>query len=98
MARVWSILGLGSNYFRRFLQGYSKMVVPLTNLTRKDKRWEWTKKCQEAFEKVKHALTNASLSWLPQSLESPLKWFRMLVWCWVSGYSFTERAFCSFGK
>jgi hypothetical protein len=48
-----------ANYFRRFLQGYSKMVVPLTNLTRKDKRWEWTKECQEAFEKVKHALTNA---------------------------------------
>jgi hypothetical protein len=29
-----------ANYFRRFLQGYSKMIVPLTNLTRKDKRWK----------------------------------------------------------
>jgi hypothetical protein len=47
-----------ANYFRRFLHGYSKMIVPLTNLTRKDKCWEWTKECQEAFEKVKHALTN----------------------------------------
>jgi hypothetical protein len=37
---VSSFLGL-ANYFRRFLQGYSKMVVPLTNLTRKDQRWEW---------------------------------------------------------
>jgi hypothetical protein len=55
---VRSFLGL-ANYFRRFLQGYSKMVVSLTNLTKKDKRWEWTKECQEAFEKVKHALTNA---------------------------------------
>jgi hypothetical protein len=35
------------------------MVVPLTNITRKDKRWEWTEECQEAFDKVKHALTNA---------------------------------------
>jgi hypothetical protein len=33
------------------------MVVPLTNLTRKDKCWEWTEERQEAFEKVKHALT-----------------------------------------
>jgi hypothetical protein len=51
---VRSFSGL-ANYFRRFLQGYSKMVVPLTNLTRKDKCWEWTEECQEAFEKLKHA-------------------------------------------
>jgi hypothetical protein len=56
--KVRSFLGL-ANYFRRFLQGYSKMVVPLTDLTRKNKPWEWTKECQEAFEKVKYALTNA---------------------------------------
>jgi hypothetical protein len=55
---VLSFLGL-ANYFRRFLQGYSKMVVPLTDLTRKDMRFIWTSECQEAFEKVKHALTNA---------------------------------------
>jgi hypothetical protein len=36
---VRSFLGL-ANYFRRFLQGYSKMVVPLTNLTKKDKHWK----------------------------------------------------------
>jgi hypothetical protein len=34
---VRSFVGL-ANYFRRFLQGYSKMVVPLTNLDMKDKR------------------------------------------------------------
>jgi hypothetical protein len=50
----------------KFLQGYSKMVVPLTNLTRKDKCWEWTKECQEAFEKVKHALTNAPVLAAPE--------------------------------
>jgi hypothetical protein len=55
---VRSFIGM-ANYFRRFLQGYSKMVVPLTNLTRKNKPWEWTEECQEAFEKVKYALTNA---------------------------------------
>jgi hypothetical protein len=41
---VLSLLGL-ANYFRRFLQGYSKMVVPLTDLTRKDMRWIWTSEC-----------------------------------------------------
>jgi hypothetical protein len=68
---VRSFLGL-ANYFRRFLQGYSKMVVPLTNLTRKDMRWTWTSECQEAFEKVKHALTNAPVL-APPELGKPFK-------------------------
>jgi hypothetical protein len=48
------------------------MVVPLTNLTRKDKRWEWTAECQEAFEKVKHALTNAPVL-APPELGKPFE-------------------------
>jgi hypothetical protein len=68
---VRSFLGL-ANYFRRFLQDYSKMVVPLTNLTRKDKCWEWTEECQEAFEKVKHALTNAPVL-APPELGKPFE-------------------------
>jgi hypothetical protein len=68
---VRSFLGL-ANYFRRFFQGYSKMVVPLTNLTRKDMRWIWTSECQEAFEKVKHALTNAPVL-APPDLGKPFE-------------------------
>jgi hypothetical protein len=68
---VCSFLRL-ANYFRRFLQGYSKMVVPLTNLTRKDKRWKWTEECQEAFENVKHALTNAPVL-APPELQKPFE-------------------------
>jgi hypothetical protein len=68
---VRSFLGL-ANYFRRFLQGYSKMVVPLTDLTRKDMRFIWTSECQEAFEKVKHALTNAPVL-APPELGKPFE-------------------------
>jgi hypothetical protein len=68
---VRSFLGL-ANYFSKFLQGYSKMVVPLTNLTRKDKHWEWAEECQEAFEKVKHALTNAPVL-APPELGKPFE-------------------------
>jgi hypothetical protein len=68
---VRSFLGL-ANYFRRFLQGYSSMVVPLTNLTRKNKPWEWTDECQEAFEKVKHGLTNAPVL-APPELGEPFE-------------------------
>ena len=66
-----SFLGL-ANYFRRFLQGYSKMVVSLTDLTRKDMRFIWTSECQEAFQKVKYALTNASVL-APPELGKPFE-------------------------
>jgi hypothetical protein len=48
------------------------MVVPLTDLTRKDMRFIWTNECQEAFEKVKHALTNAPVL-APPKLGEPFE-------------------------
>jgi hypothetical protein len=48
------------------------MVVPLTDLTRKDMRFIWTSECQEAFEKVKHALTNAPVL-APPKLGKPFE-------------------------
>ena len=53
-----SFLGFG-NFFRKFLQGYSKMVLPLTRLTQSKVPWVWTPACQDAFEQVKYALTHA---------------------------------------
>ena len=53
-----SFLGFG-NFFRKFIQGYSKMVTPLTRLTRSSVKWSWAAECQEAFEGVKYALTHA---------------------------------------
>lgn len=41
------------------MQGYLKLVAPLTNLLRKDNQWTWSTACQQAFDGVKHALTNA---------------------------------------
>ncbi|GJP84473.1 hypothetical protein CLOP_g14543, partial [Closterium sp. NIES-67] len=58
VGQIRSFLGL-ANYFRRFLENYSTVVAPLTALTRKGSAWEWTRQCQEAFDKVKTKLTNA---------------------------------------
>lgn len=52
---VQSFLGL-CNYYRRFIRSYSNTARPLTDLTRKDRAWEWTPKCQDAFERLKKAI------------------------------------------
>lgn len=55
-----SFLGL-SNYFRRFIQGYSSMVSPLINLTRDSTVWLWSDECQRAFQAVKHSLEQSTV-------------------------------------
>lgn len=55
---VRSFLGL-ANYFRKFIQGYSKMVAPMYKLTHPGPHWQWSPECTVAFEAVKHALTHA---------------------------------------
>lgn len=57
--KAYSFLGL-ENYFRKFVQGYSKMAAPLTDLeVVVGKRWEWMGQCAKAFEEVKRYLTRA---------------------------------------
>jgi hypothetical protein len=57
---VRSFLGL-ANSFRKFIDHYSEIAVPLTNLTRKANAWDWTGRCQDAFELLKQKLTEAPL-------------------------------------
>lgn len=53
-----SFLGF-ANYFRKFIQGFSKLVTPLTELTRNGVPYVWSPECQTAYEGVKHALITA---------------------------------------
>jgi hypothetical protein len=57
---VRSFLGL-ANYFCKFISHYLEVAAPLTNLTKRSHVWDWTDKCQDAFEKLKHLLTEAPL-------------------------------------
>ncbi|KAK3027112.1 hypothetical protein RJ639_042406 [Escallonia herrerae] len=55
-----SFLGL-ANYYRRFIKGYSDKTTPLTDLLKKEKTWEWSKRCQTAFEGLKEAVMEESV-------------------------------------
>ncbi|KAL0308935.1 UNVERIFIED_CONTAM: RNA-directed DNA polymerase [Sesamum radiatum] len=52
--------------FRRFIKGYSKIVNPLTDLLRKDKKWERTVACDDAFRSLKQAISSQPVLKLPQ--------------------------------
>jgi RNase H-like domain found in reverse transcriptase/Reverse transcriptase (RNA-dependent DNA polymerase)/Integrase zinc binding domain/Chromo (CHRromatin Organisation MOdifier) domain/Retroviral aspartyl protease len=66
-------LGL-SNYFRRFIKDYSSIAAPLTRLTGSQSKFEWTLACQEAFEMIKFALTNAPVLALPNPTRPYVVW------------------------
>jgi hypothetical protein len=42
-----------AGYYRRFIEGFAKIVAPLTQLTRKDQPFLWTQKCEESFQTMK---------------------------------------------
>jgi hypothetical protein len=45
---IWSFLGL-DGYYRRFIEGFSKISKPMTELLKKDKKFEWTSACEARF-------------------------------------------------
>ena len=66
VTEVRSFLGL-AGYYRRFVEGFSKMVSPLTQLTSKDQPFSWTNKCKECFEEMKRRLTIAPMLVIPDT-------------------------------
>lgn len=48
------------------MEGFSRLAAPMTALTRKGVKFEWTDKCQQAFEELKTRLTTALVLSLPQ--------------------------------
>ena len=41
VTKVWSFLGL-VGYYRRFIEGFSKIAKPMTSLLEKGKEFDWT--------------------------------------------------------
>jgi hypothetical protein len=57
---IRSFMGL-AGYYRRFVEGLSKIAKPITTLQCKVVRYEWTKECDSAFIELKRLLTSAPI-------------------------------------
>ncbi|KAH0695863.1 hypothetical protein KY289_013345 [Solanum tuberosum] len=61
-------LGLAS-YYRRFVEGFSSISPPLTTLTQKKVKFEWSESCERNFQLLKDKLTSAPVLTLPEGTE-----------------------------
>jgi hypothetical protein len=55
VTEIRSFLGL-TGYYRHFIEGFSKIVKPMTSLSEKGKEFKWTHECQESFNQLKFRL------------------------------------------
>ncbi|KAD7116645.1 hypothetical protein E3N88_03913 [Mikania micrantha] len=62
---VRQFLGL-AEYYRRFIEGFSKIAQSLTSLTHKDKKFDWGEKQETAFNLLKQKLCTAPILSLPE--------------------------------
>ena len=66
VTEVRSFLGL-AGYYRRFVKDFSKIARPMTNLMKKNEKYEWTEDCEVAFQTLKERLTTAPVLTLSDS-------------------------------
>ncbi|XP_075103947.1 uncharacterized protein LOC142178428 [Nicotiana tabacum] len=75
---IRSFLGL-AGYYRRFVEGFSSISSPLTRLTQKKVKFQWSDACEKSFEELKKRLTLAQVLTLPEGTEG------FVVYCDASG-------------
>ena len=64
VTEIRSFLGL-AGYYRKLVEGFSKLAAPLTKLTRKEEKFVWSEACQQSFDELKRKLTSAPVLTLP---------------------------------
>jgi hypothetical protein len=75
---IQSFLGL-AGYYQRFIEGFSKISKPMTELLEKDKKFEWTPACEASFQELKKRLTITPILVMPD-MEKPFS-----IYCDASG-------------
>nr|GFA13704.1 putative reverse transcriptase domain-containing protein [Tanacetum cinerariifolium] len=58
VTEVRSFLGL-AGYYRRFIEGFSRLALPLTKLMRKGEKFVWNEEREKSFEELNQRLVSA---------------------------------------
>ncbi|GJR81489.1 putative reverse transcriptase domain-containing protein [Tanacetum coccineum] len=66
---IRQFLGL-AGYYRRFIEGFSKIAKPMTKLTQKNVKFDWGEKEEAAFQLIKQKLCSAPILALPKGSEN----------------------------
>nr|GEU98879.1 reverse transcriptase domain-containing protein [Tanacetum cinerariifolium] len=66
---ICQFLGL-TGYYRRFIEGFSKIAKSMTKLTQKNVKFDWGEKEEAAFQLIKQKLCSATILALPKGLEN----------------------------
>jgi hypothetical protein len=66
---VRSFLGLAS-YYRKFIESFSEKAGPLTDLLKKEVKFQWSEKCEDGFRQLKEALLSAPVLAYPDMKET----------------------------
>ncbi|CAN6362592.1 unnamed protein product [Urochloa humidicola] len=64
ITEIRSFLGL-AGYYRRFIENFSKIAKPMTELLKNNTKFEWTEACEQSFQTLKDKLTSAPVLTLP---------------------------------
>jgi hypothetical protein len=70
-------------YYRRFIEGFSKIVKPLTSLLEKDKKFVWSEACQNSFDELRKRLTTAPVLVMPDIRKASTSTVMLLNKVWV---------------
>ena len=69
VSEVRSFLG-HAGYYRRFVEGFSRIAAPMTQLTRKNAKFVWTEECEKSFQELKQTLVTTPIRTIPSNLGS----------------------------
>nr|AAM74397.1 Putative retroelement [Oryza sativa Japonica Group] len=68
VSQIRSFLGL-AGYYRRFIENFSRIARPMTQLLKKDEKFKWTAECDKSFEELKKKLVSAPVLILPDPMK-----------------------------
>jgi hypothetical protein len=67
--QIRSFMGL-AGYYRRFIPDFSRIAKPMTKLLKKGVKFDWSRKCEDAFHALRQHLTTAPALAQPDNSKS----------------------------